>query len=551
MIRGRSIVVCTSIVGAVFLAALFVRIDRPLMWNDEADTAMYAQRITEVGYPKVHHGKHALYTVDETGIGINREFDAYVNAGWLQYYVAVPGVLLARHVSDPYLRTAILRFPFALIGSFGVLLFGIAIGQALPHRRQRLWFSLAYAVAVTLSVTLLLHLREVRYYSISIFLCAAWFWSFVRYFILGQGKTHTHVSLQFATYVLLFLTFYPLTFIAAATTVAYASSQWWRHRSNVEIARRARSLLLGVCCFALCSIPLLWFFRTLPIAKYFNESSGFSIGHYFMNLGTLLSDFERHELFGLAILLQVLLLLLYRQARWLSGQADFTPARQVWALLAVFTGIYVVAIAQSPLFHQRYYLALYPVLASTIALTLVMLCSLVPILLPRSGLRTGTVFLGGILGTAFLANFLVIFPLLWGLAYERTHTYWGPLDYLIPYIQTHYAKPAELTVATNYEEHTLMYYLDSRILIGQYLPWITEETLGLPDLIVQRKTHGLIDPGAFDVYRRRAMYTPRYFPIEDTSVNTIPETQHPLYHHLFRTPLTDDPTKQLVLEIRL
>jgi hypothetical protein len=299
-----------------------------------------------------------------------------------------------------------------------------------------------------------------------------------------------------------------------------------------------------------CLIPLLWFFRTIQIATYLNKIYLFSFGDYVTNIETLFIDFGKHELFGFAILLQFFLFGLFRQVRRLKAQRGLSPIFHAWALLTLFTVISVLVIAQSPFFHQRYYLTLYPTLASTIALALVTLRAIVQLALPRTRLHAGAMFLGSVLGIALLGNFLVILPMLRGLAYERTHTFRGPLDYLIPYIQKQYANLAALTVATNYEGLAIMYYLDSNILVGEHSRATARAIPNPPDLIVERKMHRLLDQDSFNRYRRRASYTPLHFPVADTLVNTIPETGHLLYYHEFRTPLTDDPAKQLVLEIR-
>ena len=46
---------------ALFAVVLLPRLSSPLLWHDEGDTAMFATRILEVGYPKVHGPRNVLY----------------------------------------------------------------------------------------------------------------------------------------------------------------------------------------------------------------------------------------------------------------------------------------------------------------------------------------------------------------------------------------------------------------------------------------------------------------------------------------------------------
>src|SRR5450631_199520 len=109
----------------IFITCLFKHISYPLMWADESMTAVGAQRVLDYGYPKVHDGRNVLYDLfhyDRT-LGLDKKTDAYIGgAGWAPYYFTAPFVVLSRLASDLYLKTAILRIPFALAGFIGLLL---------------------------------------------------------------------------------------------------------------------------------------------------------------------------------------------------------------------------------------------------------------------------------------------------------------------------------------------------------------------------------------------------------------------------------------------
>ena len=41
--------------------ALFRHLSYPLLWADEAETALFAERVLEHGYPKVHGPRNVVY----------------------------------------------------------------------------------------------------------------------------------------------------------------------------------------------------------------------------------------------------------------------------------------------------------------------------------------------------------------------------------------------------------------------------------------------------------------------------------------------------------
>ena len=116
----------------VFSFSLFKNISYPLLWHDEAETAMFGERILQYGYPKVHDGKNVLYNFDfeyAPGfglLGLKEETDAYIGGAlWGQYYFSVPGIYLADKMKNIYNQTASVRIPFALAGFLGILIGGL------------------------------------------------------------------------------------------------------------------------------------------------------------------------------------------------------------------------------------------------------------------------------------------------------------------------------------------------------------------------------------------------------------------------------------------
>jgi hypothetical protein len=172
---------------AVFATALLGRLSYPLLWQDEGETAVFARRVLEYGYPKVHGTRNVVYEFGfDVARGIDEHFDAYIGTTWGHFYFAAPAVALADRTGDLRTKTALMRLPFALAGAAGV---GVALAGILPALRSqgaRLSAASAHLLLATLCVALVLHLREVRYYSLvtllssSLFAVHAWHFAYRR-----------------------------------------------------------------------------------------------------------------------------------------------------------------------------------------------------------------------------------------------------------------------------------------------------------------------------------------------------------------------------------
>ena len=146
---------------AAFAAMLLGRLAHPLLWQDEGETAMFGTRVLEYGFPKVHGERNVVYEFGPNiAIGVKESVDAYIGKTWGDFYFAVPGLLWARGTGDPYDRTFRLRLPFALAGAAGLALMLFAVWPAIA-RRDRLRVATGFVALCSISISLLLHLREV------------------------------------------------------------------------------------------------------------------------------------------------------------------------------------------------------------------------------------------------------------------------------------------------------------------------------------------------------------------------------------------------------
>ncbi|MDI6740480.1 MAG: hypothetical protein QME74_08970, partial [Candidatus Edwardsbacteria bacterium] len=168
----------------LFAVGLCANLSYPLMWGDESETAMFGKRVLSYGYPKIHDGKNIVFYNNwiEPELVIDRNHDAYVTTTWGHYYVAALGILLTKLTSDIYTKTFMMRLPFVLAGLAGIVLLTVLLAAILPGGVQRNYLFLALCLLmVLLSISLTLHLREVRYYSLLIFFCLAYIYLFCSY----------------------------------------------------------------------------------------------------------------------------------------------------------------------------------------------------------------------------------------------------------------------------------------------------------------------------------------------------------------------------------
>ena len=133
--------------------------------------------------------------------------------------------------------------------------------------------------------------------------------------------------------------------------------------------------------------------------------------------------------------------------------------------------------------------------------------------------------------------------------YEMTHQYKGDLDYIIPYLKEKYPYTDSLTIATNYEEFSYMYYLKSKVTIGYVYNNIEDDVKHIPDVILYRKSWGT-DPKYFNEFIQKAKYEKVTLPVADYFVNNIPEFgSNFVTQHQFRTKLAS--TEQQKVEVFL
>jgi hypothetical protein len=551
----------------LFAVSLFKNISYPLLWADEGMTVMYGKRVLQYGYPKVHDGKNVVYDLRHSNpkLGIDEKTNAYIGGpSWGMYYIAAVAVKLAQMSDDLFTKTAILRIPFALAGLIGVMILGLLGAEFFDSRSSKKGFWVLFAFFELVSIPLVLHLREARYYSLTVFLTALVIFIYARYRILKKAKYSTYAVLLTLSLIFLFATFSPGYFIFLIAISLYESIGFVKDLFSKYIGKTDQIVqgmsfspnkpfkyylqgLLPVMLSLIAVSPLLSFFKTFYIAEEtarFNKLL-FSISEwemYLANLAIIWKYFTLSDFMYLAMFLKFCILVSFtRPAVRDVSVSDMRKLRFSNFLTVIFV-LYFFAIARIPNFpFTRYFIPLQPVLAAMIILDLALVYNLIS-LYPSLKIKYCRVILLIVFAGFVLTNIGKNVEPLKGHVYELFHQYKGPLDYLIPFIKETYGDTDELVIATNYEETSFMYYLESKVIIGYVGNNLEEDTRAAPDIIVFRKGWGNLHRRIFLDFFGRHRYQRVSFPVFDYKVNNIPELNFSpaLFEHQFRTLTAGD-----------
>jgi len=185
-------------------------------------------------------------------------------------------------------------------------------------------------------------------------------------------------------------------------------------------------------------------------------------------------------------------------------------------------------------------------LALIIVLDLFLLLGVVSLGNNREVITSRSMFIIFGVSVIFLLTCVTKVDIFTGRIYELTHRYYGPIDKIIMYIKENYHNPEKLSIGTNIEQTTYIYYLGSSVICDEN----TDCLKNPPDILLPRR-YGLVerDITRFDQYLKNAKYDPVYIPILDYPSNNIPEFSLSL-RHLFKTPETNNKNEMVIMYIK-
>ncbi|HBG47790.1 MAG TPA: hypothetical protein DDW94_12500 [Deltaproteobacteria bacterium] len=558
---NRLLLALLAVLAILFSVSVGKHLSYPLLWNDEGDTAMFATRVLEYGYPKVHDGKNVLYVHPvDMRLGVN-EHDMFTADPLLCYYWAVPGAWLAQKAEDIYARTFLFRAPFALTGLVGMIVMAALAGGLFEKRRPgKLLFYSLFALFALLSVSLALHLREARYYSPVILLSAIVLYFFINHRLLGRLSFGLYAAVSVAALFLIYNAFYPtyfvlIGFIGLCESLALVKRMWPLKGSGKAFTLPGiRDLKPFIPIFAsvLTVVPPIVFFRTMEVVSV-ASTDNFGPGQYIRNIANIIHYFAQYEFLYLALFMKGVLACLIVRDR-LSGAGPFGAAAEkvrVSNLLTLFFIVHVLVTAVNPLIMStHYFIVLLPVLPIILLLDAFSIFALLGRGAEAARKRRQAVFVSAAAALLFI-NGLNKMKDLSGHIYELTHQYSGPVDAIVSYVKENYENTEGLVIATNYEEASLMYYLGSKVVVGYRFNTIREDMKEVPDVIIHRRSWaGFPYVDAFNYFMQKAEYEKVALQVRDHPVNNIPDLHYEGIRHLYRTPIAATESERLKVYVR-
>lgn len=515
---------------------IFKNISYPLLWHDEGETAVYAERILRFGYPKIHDEKNRLYLLTSWNnkVGVREDTDAYLSS-WGQYYFCAIGAFLARKTDDLYTKTACLRVPFALAGFAGILLAGLIPVPLFRKTGERWVFYALFLFLELFSVPLILHIRQVRYYALTILIvaCLLGITVWKKYDQGFSSRLYALLTVFFS--LMLFHVYFPalicfLLFIGIWETAVHffcMAKGLIGKKGSFPECLHAWFLSLGPYFIAgLLLIPFFLYFRTFEITEFYHDRWDFNLRIYGLNCRFIFDFFLKKDwLFAFLILR---FFSFYCRIRYRERPFVFLePHSRLSDFLTVFFLVSCLMIARNSILFERYFIWLNPVLTMIVLLDAFFLYHFLAACSSEPHLKIKWIvfcfllmFYHGGKKADYVSRYF----------HELFHPYKGPLDYLIPYIRQNYSHPDALQIVTNFEKTPYMYYLNCKMAdyYNEDLP--TRE----PDILIYRKgwePTRRTSPQFWKWFKKDSQWDRVLFPVYDYFCNNSPES----CHHLFKT----------------
>jgi len=518
------------VIVSILLFSVFKNIQYGLLWGDEAETAVFAQRVLVYGYPKVHDGKNPMNMtmVPDRSVGVKESIDAWIHLPWMQYYYATIGEYLAQKTDDLYLKTLFHRIPFAAIGVLGIFVYGISLSKIFKKKSDKQVFLVAYLLLIVTSVSLALHLKEVRSYSLTIFLNSLLTFVFIDYYFLNKLK---YIPYLFLTTLLLILHFnnYPPAFVIwllAVPTYVFIEHILLKQKLNRKVLY---PFLLGT----LLTIPFLNFYETIQISLANSKHFQSDLGDFLEKLVRSIKYFTFFGFLPVGVIAKLLLTVMYVEK--LRKKMVSSENKKIFSLgifLTIFFVCHILIIANLPYLFDRYLVTLIPVLFAMISIDIILFIKLST----RLKNNNNTLIYSFVFIILFIINSATKIDEIRGHIYELFHPYFGPTDAVIFYIKENIPNPQNLVIETNIDENSYVYYLNSFV-IREYQN--NEKAVVVPDIVIPRNLYW---DENYKIRSEKIMKQGQYekitLKIADYPLNNIPEFSLSL-NHLSKTRYSD------------
>lgn len=534
---------------SLLLVGLLKNISFPLLWADEAETMVFAQRILRFGYPKIDDGKNIVsqFEIGKLESVVRENGDVYIGTSWGQNYFGVLGVVLASKTQDIYLKTGLARAPFTLAGFLGLAIMASSVLMLFGKRKRRkIYFLVFFVIFEATSIYMNLHLRQARAHPLSLLVFSCLFFVFVRYHFLGKMNSRIYAACFTLLFLLLFTIFYPVYFIFLATVSFWEVSKILAKLRDEKMDRRnfifsvLENQNLRVVLFSLILVlPLVVFFRTSTIFIETSQHYHSGLSKYWQTLRVVFSFFLFYEMLLPVLVSRGFVIFFWQRFGDKINNQESRKVLNITSFLSIFFLVYVLIMAGSPFFYFRYYLVLQP----TLVIIFLLDVFLIKDWLDKKELASQRQKISQYFWVAVLSVMSIVISsrVIYGreYLYEITHQYKGPLDYAIPYVMEHFSDSEKLIIATNYEENAFVYYLGSKTIIGHAGNNLLEDKKLDPDVIIPRKHRPPYLEEVYDFLEKNSgRFEKVSFEVFDYPVNNAPDLLvNPT--HLFRTQYAD------------
>jgi hypothetical protein len=540
---------------SLFLFSIFKNIQYPLIWGDEAETAMFAERILDYGYPKVHDSKNSLDLHMISGsVGVNKKYDAGTVSMWGQYYFTTIGGYLARSTSDIYLKTAFLRIPHAIIGFLGILFAPFILLPKIILKERKILFWSIYFLFSILSVSLILHIKEVRSYSLSIFFSSTFLNIFVYYYFYKKINRIIYYISGTLTLFLLINSFPPGYLSLSAGVASYIfiksviTNRNFIGNKVVKIIKESFIGAIPIIISGLIQYPILSFFETSKVSAQSYKDMHFGLDLYIIYMRTVVGFLYKYHfiILFLFLLFALFVITAVKKNKFLENILIFIKTNKLLVFLTFILIVYIPVVSFTPYMFDRYFIFLQVIINLLIAYLFVNVLKYLSKISDKKN-RDNYKFLF-FYGLVLVFGFTLVIKLdiLKGRVYELTHKYVGPMDFIVLYIKENFKNTEKLVIDTNSEQPVLIYYLGSKVLCDDSLDCYSTPS----DIIIPRR--GILKKEFVDrinTHMELAEYKEVRLPILDYPANNIPELSLSL-RHLFKTPHTENDNEKIILLVK-
>ena len=509
---------------------MFWNLGSRYLWQDEAATAVLAERMIRFGKPLGYDGRN-LITMDWYPQDDENPFPSDSAEASIEFFVARGDfrrdttwtghpwgqfVLAALSMMALGKSTLATRLPFALCGVVTAILFVVFV----QRRFRDTALSTAAILLLLGNVFWVLHMRQCRYYAPSSMLLLLTFVTYLRWRDRGAWGSGLFVLTAWCFFQCDFGTFWPVTF------VLLVDAAWSFRGRRFELARAV--LLLAVLIG-----PWIWYLELFSRLK--PRLTGF-----WHSLTVLLFNFNQYQL--PLVVAPVFLLLLWRARRDPRTVPGAYHAIRLAAAVIAALMIWVPLVTPFPFY--RYFVIATPISCLLLAYTCAGLIDLAFHHQAASDLRVATAIpLAGLLVCTQLAAVPVRMALLAAQQNKKIElTIWRPelqalyVDLLDIGPDPNRELVAELAprlaagdaVLINYEDIPLMFYTDAEIRGGISAFRAEDRSARPPKFVVLRLPFSI---SRMPIQRELSRSTWRELPVAIPSVpfGNIPD---PLYHRV-------------------